>query len=41
MKTRLDNRMEDEFLASYLITYIDKNIAMGFDTAYTINAFMT
>ena len=34
VKTRLRNRMEDEFLASYLITYIEKDIAQGFDRLY-------
>ncbi|KAI8556872.1 hypothetical protein RHMOL_Rhmol05G0289700 [Rhododendron molle] len=39
VKTRLRNRMEDELLASFLITYIEKDIARGFDTDSIIDAF--
>ncbi|KAI8551500.1 hypothetical protein RHMOL_Rhmol06G0191500 [Rhododendron molle] len=39
VKARLDNRMEDDFLATFLITYIEKNIARSFDTDSIINAF--
>ncbi|KAL7220424.1 hypothetical protein ACSBR2_013331 [Camellia fascicularis] len=31
VKSKLRNRMEDGFLASYLITYIEKDITRGFD----------
>ena len=31
--------MEDGFLASYLITYIEKDIARGFDVDSIIHAF--
>ena len=31
--------MEDEFLATYLITYIEKDIAQGFDIDSNIDAF--
>ena len=31
--------MEDDFLASYLITYIEKEIASGFDIDSIIDAF--
>ena len=35
----LRHRMEDGFLTSYLITYIKKNIARGFDVDSIIHAF--
>ncbi|XP_028077986.1 uncharacterized protein LOC114279900 [Camellia sinensis] len=39
VKSKLRNRMEDGFLASYLITYIEKDIARGFDVDSIIHAF--
>ena len=39
VKTKLCNRMEDDFLASYLITYIEKDIAQGFDVKSITDAF--
>ena len=39
VKTKLRNRMEDDFLASYLITYIEKEIASSFDIDSIIDAF--
>ena len=39
LKTRLRNRIVDEFTASYLITYIEKDIARFFDTVSIIDAF--
>ncbi|XP_028105826.1 zinc finger MYM-type protein 1-like, partial [Camellia sinensis] len=39
VKSKLRNRMEDGFLASYLITYIEKDIARGFDVDSIIDAF--
>ena len=33
------NRIEDDFLTSYLITYIKKDIARGFDVDSIIHAF--
>ncbi|KAI8546824.1 hypothetical protein RHMOL_Rhmol07G0149500 [Rhododendron molle] len=37
--SRLCNRMEDDFLASLLITYIEKDIARSFDADSIIDAF--
>ncbi|XP_028052574.1 uncharacterized protein LOC114257058 [Camellia sinensis] len=39
IKFKLRNRVEDGFLASYLITYIEKDIARGFDVDSIIHAF--
>ncbi|XP_028092674.1 zinc finger MYM-type protein 1-like [Camellia sinensis] len=39
IKSKLRNRIEDGFLASYLITYIEKDIARGFDVDSIIHAF--
>ncbi|KAL7205137.1 hypothetical protein ACSBR2_018124 [Camellia fascicularis] len=39
VKTRLRNRMEDNFLSSYLLTYVDKDIARDFDVDSIIDAF--
>ena len=39
VKTRLRNRMEDKFLASCLITYIEKDIAKRIDVDSVIDAF--
>ncbi|XP_028057568.1 uncharacterized protein LOC114261503 [Camellia sinensis] len=39
VKSKLRNRIEDGFLASYLITYIEKDIARGFDVDSIIDAF--
>ena len=39
VKTKLRNRMEDDFLASYLITYIEKEIASSFGIDSIIDAF--
>ena len=39
VKTRLRNRMEDDYLANFLITYIEKDIAQGLDTDSIIDAF--
>ncbi|KAI8546827.1 hypothetical protein RHMOL_Rhmol07G0149500 [Rhododendron molle] len=39
VKSRLCNRMEDDFLASLLITYIEKDIARSFDADSIIDAF--
>ena len=39
VKTRLHNRMEDNHLANFLITYIEKDIARGLDTDSIIDAF--
>ncbi|CAH9074661.1 unnamed protein product [Cuscuta epithymum] len=39
VKTRLRNKMEDDFLTSYLITYIEKEIAQSFDTDTIIDEF--
>ena len=39
VKSKLRNRMEDDFLASYLITYIEKDIARGFDIESFIDFF--
>ncbi|XP_028087095.1 zinc finger MYM-type protein 1-like [Camellia sinensis] len=39
VKSKLRNRMEDGFLTSYLITYIEQDIARGFDVDSIIDAF--
>ncbi|XP_028085633.1 uncharacterized protein LOC114286660 [Camellia sinensis] len=39
IKSKLHNRIEDGFLASYLITYIEKDIDRGFDVDSIIHAF--
>ncbi|XP_028062425.1 uncharacterized protein LOC114265791 [Camellia sinensis] len=39
IKSKLRNRIEDGFLASYLITYIEKDIDRGFDVDSIIHAF--
>ena len=39
VKIRLHSKMEDEFLANSLITYIEKDIAKLFDDDSIINAF--
>ena len=39
VKTRLSNRMEDDFLASYLITYIENDIVRSFDVDSIIDEF--
>ncbi|KAI8563422.1 hypothetical protein RHMOL_Rhmol03G0110200 [Rhododendron molle] len=39
VKTRLRNTMEDDFLATFLITYIEKDIARSFDANSIIDAF--
>jgi hypothetical protein len=39
VKTRLRNRMEDDFLANYLIVYIVKEIAERFTIDMIINYF--
>ena len=39
VKTRLHNRMEDDFLADYLIVYIKKKIAERFTIDMTIDDF--
>ena len=39
VKTRLRNKMEDDFLADSLVTYIEKDIARGFDVDSSIDAF--
>ena len=39
VKSKLRNRMEDDFLVSYLITYIEKDIARGFDILPIIDDF--
>ncbi|GAV56929.1 Dimer_Tnp_hAT domain-containing protein, partial [Cephalotus follicularis] len=39
VKTRLRNKMEDEYLADYLVTYIEKRIAMQFSTDSIIDDF--
>ena len=41
VKTRLKNKMEDDFLASYMITYIEKDIARTFTIDSNINEFDT
>jgi hypothetical protein len=37
VKTRLRNRMEDDFLANYLIVYIEKEIAERFTSDMIID----
>ena len=39
VKTILHNRTEDYYLANFLITYIEKDIARGLDTSSIIDAF--
>ena len=39
VKTRLRNRMEDDFLANYLIVYIEKEIAERFTIDMIIDDF--
>jgi len=39
VKTKLRNRMEDDFLADYLIVYIEKEIAERFTIDMTIDDF--
>ena len=39
VKTRLSNRMEDDFLANYLIVYIEKEIAERFTSDMIIDDF--
>ncbi|KAL7258825.1 hypothetical protein ACSBR1_004853 [Camellia fascicularis] len=39
VKSKLRNRIEDSFLASYLITYVEKDITRGFDVDSIIHAF--
>ena len=39
VKTRLRNRMEDDFLANYLIVYIEKKIAEKFTIDMIIDDF--
>ncbi|XP_057488502.1 uncharacterized protein LOC130774472 [Actinidia eriantha] len=39
VKTKLRNKIEDDFLANYLITYIEKEIAQDFDTDSIIDEF--
>ncbi|KAL7238988.1 hypothetical protein ACSBR2_004978 [Camellia fascicularis] len=39
VKTRLRNRMEDDFLSTYLLTYVGKDIARDFDVDSIIDAF--
>jgi hypothetical protein len=39
VKTRLLNRMEDDFLASYLIVYIEKEIVKRFTIDMIIDDF--
>ena len=39
VKTRLRNRMEDDFLANYLIIYIEKEIVERFTIDMIINDF--
>jgi hypothetical protein len=39
VKTRLRNRMEDDFLANYLIVYIEKEIVERFTINMIINYF--
>lgn len=38
-KTRLWNRIEDNILASYMLTYTKKDIARCFDVNSIVNAF--
>ena len=39
VKTRLRNRMEDDYLTNFLITYIEKDIARGLYTNSIIDVF--
>jgi hypothetical protein len=39
VKTRLRNRMEDDFLANYLIVYVEKEIAERFTIDMIIDDF--
>jgi hypothetical protein len=39
VKTRLRNRMEDDFLVNYLIVYIEKEIAVRFTIDMIIDDF--
>ena len=39
VKSKLRNNIEDDFLANYLITYIEKEIAQDFDTDSIIDEF--
>ncbi|PPD85722.1 hypothetical protein GOBAR_DD17327 [Gossypium barbadense] len=39
VKTRLHNRMEDDFLSTYLVAYIEKEIAQEFSTDSIIDEF--
>ena len=41
VKTRLRNKMEDDFLANYMITYIEKDIARTFTKDLITNEFDT
>ena len=41
VNTRLKNKMEDDFLASYMITYIEKDIARNFTINSIIDEFNT
>ena len=41
VKTRLRNKMEDDFLTSYMITYIEKDIAQTFTIDSIIDEFDT
>ena len=41
VNTRLRNKMEDDFLASYMITYIKKDIAQTFTIDSIIDEFDT
>ena len=40
VKNKLRNRMEDDFLSSYLITYIEKDITRDFDVESIIDVFL-
>jgi hypothetical protein len=39
IKTRLRNRMEDEFLADYMVVYIEKEIAKNFTLEMIMDEF--
>ena len=39
VKTKLKNKMEDDYLGSYMITYIEKEIAQTFDDDSIIDEF--
>ena len=41
VKTRLRNKMEDDFLTSYMIAYIEKDIAQTFIVDSIIDEFNT